>query len=113
MLCLAMGRQKRASVTRVRIERRGRPDLVFTGKLIARVSSDSPERWTEIIVYEIEGTPRRWVAHVVGRSTVAGEVDYHDAHVCHSHEDLVRVLKHGHLAKRIYRKLGIDDVEVL
>lgn len=64
----------------IRLKRDNNTDLVFTGRLVARVTSDPSEfggRWTELKVYETRGG--QYVSQSLGLTEIPGE---HDRSVC-------------------------------
>jgi len=48
-------------------------------------------RWTEVNVYKTEGGT--YVGHIIGRSTLQGEVDIHTVHVASHAKELVMKMK--------------------
>jgi hypothetical protein len=91
------------------------PDLVFSGKLIARVTS-SPERraynfsrhagrWTELALYQTEGGT--YVCHETRRSVRAGERDRRRAEAVGTGDAVIAFFKQTTLAKCLYAEAGI------
>lgn len=65
-----------------RVQRTGDRDLVFSGVLLADLSSRDhagQTRWTEIRVYRTDAG--KYVTEQIGRSTVRGEIDRRDVKV--------------------------------
>jgi len=97
----------------------GAPDLVFSGELVARVTS-SPQpkafnfsrhagRWIELALYRTEGGT--YVCHETRRSVRAGERDRrHRAEAVGTDGGVIAFFKQTLLAKRLYAEAGIAKV---
>lgn len=98
------------------------PDLVFSGELLARVTS-SPEpradnfsrhlgRWIELALYRTAGGT--FVCHEVRCSKRSGERDRHPrAGNAATERAVVAFFKHTALAKRLYAAAGIATARAL
>lgn len=96
----------------------GASDLVFSGELLARVTS-SPERkaanfsrhlgrWIELALYRTEGGT--YVCHEVRRSSRNGEPERrHRAEAVATEREVVAFFKQTVLAKRLYAEAGIGN----
>ena len=96
----------------------GAPDLVFSGELIARVTS-SPERkasnfsrhlgrWIELTLYRTEGGT--YVCHEARRSSRTGERDRRQrVEAVETEGAVVAFFKQTVLAKRLYAEAGITN----
>jgi hypothetical protein len=96
----------------------GAPDLVFSGELVARVTS-SPERkasnfsrhmgrWIELALYRTEGGT--YVCHETRRSSRTGEQDRRQrAEAVETAGAVVSFFKQTVLAKRLYAEAGIPN----
>lgn len=101
------------------ITRDGERDIIFTGELIASVSS-SPEqsrsdysgstgRWTELSLYRTKGG--KYVCESIGRTQWQGEHDRHSGAVCDTPEAVCEFFGNGWLAKELYAATEIDCAE--
>jgi hypothetical protein len=96
----------------------GAPDLIFSGELVARVTS-SPERkasnfsrhmgrWIELALYRTEGGT--YVCHETRRSSRTGEQDRRQrAEAVATEGAVVSFFKQTVLAKRLYAEAGISN----
>lgn len=96
------------------------PDLVFSGELIARVTS-SPEsradnfsrhagRWIELALYRTEGGT--FVCHEIRRSVRTGERERRSrATIVRTDDSVIAFFKQTSLAKRLYAEAGIAKMQ--
>ena len=97
------------------------PDLKFTGRLLAQVSSrlnDSDKvasyysRWTVLELYEAKPLPllpiSTWVCYSEGRSSYPGEYTRKAGEVAKNMEEIKNYFGYGWLAKKLYDEAGID-----
>lgn len=90
------------------------PDILFRGQRFAAVSSskgDPDRRWTELHLYRTRGG--KYVCQRVGKSTLIGEHTRYDGRVCERKEDIIEFFGHSRLAKELYRKANIGDVQIV
>lgn len=108
---------------RYTIRRNRHRPLVFTGVLLAEVSTrHRRERWTELRLYrtirstvggdavETAGTytpsEGSYVCEQVGRSQIEGEIDRTQAWPCRTFDDIREALGDGPLARELYLQAG-------
>ena len=95
------------------------PDLKFTGRLVARVSSlvgnkiySDNSRWTELELYEVKPLPllpiSTWVCYSEGRSSYPEEYTRKAGEVAHTPREIKNYFGYGWLAKKLYDEAGID-----
>ncbi|MCL4799274.1 MAG: hypothetical protein KJ025_06780 [Burkholderiales bacterium] len=92
------------------------PELVFSGRLIVRVTSSPAARadnfsrhagrWVELALYRTDGG--RYVCHEVRRSARAGDPKRRDrAGIVSTDASVIAFFKQTRLAKRLYLEAGI------
>lgn len=93
----------------------GRPDVRFTGQLLASVSSarHNSTQWTDINAYKTTGG--KWVIETLGQ--VSEDAPAHmecrvNVLVFDNTEDMTRKVGFGRLAEQLYKKLGINEVTI-
>ena len=90
----------------------GAPNVRFTGKLVASMSSRNEEearfRWTDLDLYKTAGG--NFVCSQVGVTSIQGERDRHRVKVCKTETEVIEFFGHGWLAKELYAECEIDDV---
>lgn len=91
------------------------PDVRFTGKLMASVSSArrTSTQWTDINAYKTAGG--KWIVETIGQ--VSEEAPEHmeqrvSVLVFETTEAMTRKIGYGRLAAQLYRLLGIDEISV-
>lgn len=105
---------------RIRIPRENQQDLEFTGRVLAEVEGYhgasvqvKKSRWTRLSVYQVEGKEHLYVC-VVTHISFDRHPPVYFSKVFSTYEELIGFTGHTFLAKRLYRKLGLDaDVETL
>lgn len=107
---------KQALIT---IQRDGAPDIRFVGERIAATCSSadrgnsyfsgSTGRWTELELYRTRGG--KYVAQQIGCTQWQGERDRYSGAVCDDVAAVIAFFGHGWLAKHLYDKAGIEDVQ--
>jgi len=85
------------------------PDILFTGELLAFVSSDENNsgRWTELALYKTKGG--KYICHQIGRTRYIGERDRFSGKVCSTAEEVIEFFGHQWLAKELYEASGLED----
>ncbi|MQB01810.1 MAG: hypothetical protein GEU78_16275 [Actinobacteria bacterium] len=68
--------------------------LVFTGERLAHASSrfDGQDRWTEISIFKTSFEEQRYALHIVGKSSVADEVDLVTTILLHDAAEILETL---------------------
>ncbi len=97
--------------TEFRLQRPAHADLLFTGELLADVSSkDNPRqsRWTEIRIYRT--TKGLYVTEDIGRSIVPNEKDRVSVHVCSTVDDLRVALQRRQDGRVFLRSLAVQAI---
>lgn len=95
------------------------PNVGFEGELIAEASSSSnnasgyysgsPGRWTELKLYRTKGG--KLVCQTVGHTQHSGEQTRYKVGVCETEADVIEFFGHGWLAKELYSRAGITDIQ--
>lgn len=95
------------------------PNLRFSGKIVARVSSSDNQTardysghvgcWTELVLYKTVGG--KFVCHQIDRTRWDDEYDSCDGAICKTLAEIKEFFGHRRLAKELYAEAGIDDVE--
>jgi len=96
----------------------GAPDVRFTGKLVAKVSSSpdlassyysgSTGRYTVLRLFRTRGG--KFIAESTGVTQWQGERDRIKVKVCETEAEVIEFFGHGWLAKDLYEEAGISDV---
>lgn len=97
----------------------GSPDVRFTGKLVAKVSSSpdqassyysgSTGRYTVLRLFRTRGG--KFIAETTGVTQWQGERDRVKVAVCETEKEVIEFFGHGWLAKDLYEQAGIEDVQ--
>lgn len=104
------------------IARDDKPDLKFTGVLVAEVQSSansssnrfsgSNGRWTVLKLYKSKAG--KYICQQIGRSQWEKESDRYSGAVCHSPAEAIAFFGHGWLAKELYSQtVDISDIETV
>lgn len=101
------------------LENDNAPGIRFKGELIAEASSSANRasssysgatgRWTELKLYRTAGG--RYVAQSIGYTQWTGEHTRYTTRACETVADVIEFFGRGWLAKELYRKAGIEDVQ--
>lgn len=105
---------------RIRVPREGQADLEFSGAIVAEVEGYHGEsvrlkkkRWTRLTVYNVEGVVGKYVC-VVTYIAFGNQPPVYLSKIFEKASELVTFTGHSFLAKRLYKKLGLEeDVEKL
>lgn len=95
------------------------PDIRFTGKILATAKSSANNasssysgqtgHWTELKLYKTKGG--KYICYRIGYTLWEGATDSHKGKVCETLDDVKAFFGHGWLAKELYAKAGIEDIE--
>ena len=98
------------------VEIDNKPNLQFTGSLIAYVESTHNNaaehysgqvgRWAELSLYKTAAG--KYVCHQVGRTCFQGETDRYSGLACETIEQVKEFFGYRWLAKELYEKANID-----
>lgn len=97
------------------IEIDNKPNLRFTGELLASVSnSDNTGRWTELALYKTKGG--KYVCHEIARTswgTLQNERDSFKGKLCETLAEVKEFFGYSQLAKELYAEANIDYAIVI
>ena len=102
------------------IDRDNGASLSFTGELLAKVSSSDNNasgssysgqtgRWQVLALYKTEAS--KYICQRIDRTRWQGERDSRHTKVCTNNNEVIEFFGHNWLAKDLYDKAGIKDIE--
>lgn len=107
---------------KITVERDNDRNLVFTGELIAKVSSSDDRamgssysgetgRWQILKLYKSKSG--KFIAQRISRTRWQGERDTYTAKVCSNHDEIVEFFGSGWLAKELFEEADVNaDIDL-